>query len=234
MRQSYTDSRPRLRAKTIVLPPGIDVDRFDPSHCAPATRQRLRQQWGISPDCSLVGIVGNLNPMKGHTYFIEAAHQIKQRVPNTKFVIVGRKVDSAPGYWEGLHNLAARLELSENLVFTDYQEDIPAVLSAFDVFVLSSVLESCPNVVLEAMAMKIPIVATDVGAVTELLDDGKVGTIVPSADTTAIAGAVLAWLTRSTGEIETITDAARKRVETFFGLDRITCLQLEVYEALTG
>jgi glycosyltransferase involved in cell wall biosynthesis len=181
-----------------------------------------------------VGIVGNLNPMKGHTYFIEAAHQIKQRVPNTKFVIVGRKVDSAPGYWEGLHNLAARLELSENLVFTDYQEDIPAVLSAFDVFVLSSVLESCPNVVLEAMAMKIPIVATDVGAVTELLDDGKVGTIVPSADTTAIAGAVLAWLTRSTGEIETITDAARKRVETFFGLDRITCLQLEVYEALTG
>jgi glycosyltransferase involved in cell wall biosynthesis len=234
LRQLYTDSWPRLRAKTVVLPSGVDITKFDPSRYDASVGRELRRQWGVPVDCPLVGIVGNLGRMKGHAYFIKAAHQVKQQVPKAKFVVVGRRIDSVPGYWETLQSLTARLRLTEDVIFTDYVEDIPAVLSAFDVFVLSSVLESCPNVVLEAMAMRIPVVATDVGAVPDMLDAGNVGMIVPPADPAAMARAVLTCLAMPTGQVATITDAARKRVETLFGLDRIVHLQLKVYEALVG
>ena len=234
LRQSYTDSWPKLGAKMVVLPSGVDTAKFDPSRCNPSTRKGLHRRWGIPGGCPLVGIVGNLGRMKGHTYFIEAAHQIKQQAPKAKFVVIGRRIDSVPGYWETLQSLTAKLGLSEDLVFTDYVEDIPAALSALDVFVLSSILESCPNVVLEAMAMRVPIVATDVGAVPEMLDAGKVGMIVPPADAAAISRAVLACLAMPADEVATITSAARKRVETLFGLDKITRLQLETYDVLIG
>jgi glycosyltransferase involved in cell wall biosynthesis len=233
LRQSRTASRPRLHAKTTVLYPGIDLGRFDPTRCTPAARQQLRRQWGVAPDSPLVGIVGNVNRLKGHTYFIEAAGQIARQTPNARFAIVGRRIDSDPGCWEGLQNLIARLGLSRKVIFTDYQEDIPAVLSALDVFVLSSILESCPNVVLEAMAMRIPVVATDVGAVSELLGDGEAGILVPLRDAEAIARGVLACLARPAGEIQAVTDVARKRVETLFELDKIARLQLELYGSLT-
>jgi glycosyltransferase involved in cell wall biosynthesis len=234
LRQLRTGPWPRLHDKTVVLYPGIDLDRFDPGRCSPAGREQLRSRWNVSGDSPVVGIVGNVNRLKGHNYFVEAACQIKQQVPNARFVVVGRQVDSDPKCWEGLKALIARLGMGPELVLADYQQDIPAVLNAMDVFVLSSTLESCPNVVIEAMAMKIPIVATDVGAVAELLDDGKGGTIVPPHDARAIAEAVLTCLKRSRDEIRSVVDAARKRVETCFDLGRIARLQLDIYEDLVG
>jgi glycosyltransferase involved in cell wall biosynthesis len=234
LRRLRTSSHPRLQAKTIILYPGIDLNRFDPARSDASTRQRLRRQWGIPPESPLVGVVGNVNRVKGHTYFIQAAHQVKQRIPHAKFVIVGRRIDTDPGCWEGLQSLTAELGLTDDLVFADYQEDIPGVLSTLDVFVLCSILESCPNVVLEAMAMKVPIVATDVGAVAELLGEGEAGVIVPPRNADAIANAILIWLTNPAPEVAAVTDRARKRVETLFELGRMARLQLELYEVLAG
>ncbi len=234
LRRARTGSRRWLDARTVVLHPGVDVHRFDPCRCAPAVRQQLRRQWGVPPESPLIGVIGNVNRLKGHTYFLEAAHQIKQRAARARFVIVGRRVDSNPGYWESLQNLTARLGLERELLFAGYQEDITAVLSALDVFVLSSVHESCPNVVLEAMAMRVPIVATNVGAVAELLGDGATGILVPPHDPGAIADAVLVCLNRPARDAQAVTNMARKRVETLFGLDRIAGLQLQLYEALPG
>jgi glycosyltransferase involved in cell wall biosynthesis len=231
-KSSQTSLYPRLRDKTVVLYPGVDLDRFNPDRVDASVREGLRQQWGIPPDCTLVGTIGNLNQVKGHIHFIEAARQIKQQSPRTRFLVVGRRLDSAPGYWELLQELTTRLGLTHDIVYVDFQEDVPAVLKTLGIFVLPSLLESCPNAVLEAMAMKVPVVATDVGAVAELLDEGRMGTLVPPGDATAIAGAVLACLERSAGEIKIVTDAARKRVETQFGLDKIARLQLQVYETL--
>ncbi len=234
LRQSRTAGRPRLHAKTTILYPGIDLEKFDPARCTPAARQTLREQWGVASDSPLIGVVGNVNRLKGHTYFIEAAGRILREVPNARFAIIGRRIDSNPGCWQELQGLTNRLGLSRNVIFTDYLEDIPAVLRALDVFVLSSVFESCPNVVLEAMAMKVPVVATDVGAVPELLGDGAAGIIVPPRDAGAIARGVLTCLARPIPETRDITDVARKRVETLFGLDKIARLELELYYALAG
>jgi glycosyltransferase involved in cell wall biosynthesis len=234
LRQSRTGSRPRLYAKTIVMHSCVDTAQFDSARWAPTARQELRRKWGVPPNDPLVGIVGNVNRLKGHKYFIEAAAQVKQRVTNAKFAIIGRRIDSDPGYWEDLHALIAQLGLGQDLIFTGYQENIPAVLNALDVFVLASVLESCPNVVLEAMAMKVPVVATDVGAVAELLGDGEAGIIVPPRDSGAIAEAVLQCLTKPADEIQVVKDTARNRVETEFALDRIAQRQMDLYEELSS
>jgi glycosyltransferase involved in cell wall biosynthesis len=98
--------------------------------------------------------------------------------------------------------------------------------------VLASILESCPMVVLEAMAMKVPVVATDVGAVAEMVENGRSGTVVPVEDADAIARAVAGYLTQPPERVRAVTDAARKRVEAAFALDRIAYRQKQLYDAV--
>jgi glycosyltransferase involved in cell wall biosynthesis len=147
--------------------------------------------------------------------------------------VVGRKLDTDPDYWEQMQQLAAECGLKEDLIFAGFQEEIAGLLSSWDVFVLSSVLESCPNVVLEAMAMRVPIVATDVGAVSELVLDGRTGFVVPPHDAEALARAVLAYLAMPKEQVLNMTDTARKRVEDMFGVDIMAWQQFQVYERVS-
>ncbi|HPC94599.1 MAG TPA: glycosyltransferase [Sedimentisphaerales bacterium] len=229
LRQARTASHPLLRQKAAVLHTGTDTTVFDPDRYGAEVRRRVRRQWDIPPGSPLVGIVGNLNPFKGHGDFLRAAAQIKKQVPDARFIIVGRRLTTAPGYWERLQQLTAALGLEHDVIFTGFRDDIPSILAALDVFVLASIRESCPNAVLEAMAMKVPVVATDVGAVSELVADGRTGTIVPPHSPEAIAAAVLEHLARTPDQTEAMTSAARRRVQTEFSLDRIAQRQQELY-----
>ena len=99
-----------------------------------------------------------------------------------------------------------------------------------DVFVLPSILESCPMALLEAMAMQVPVVTTDVGAVREIVDHGRTGFVVPPRDPEAIAEAVLAILAESPEQVREMVGQARKTVEERFAVDTIAEQQLQVYE----
>lgn len=230
LRQTRTASYPLLREKTKVLCPGTDTTVFDPDRYGADVRSRMRQQWRIPTDSPLIGVVGNLNPFKGHEDFLQAAATIKKRLGNARFVIVGRRLPTAPGHWERLQSLTVKLGLEADVVYTGFCDKIPAVLAALDVFVLPSTRESSPNVVLEAMAMRVPVVATDVGAVSELVRDGVTGTVVPPRQPDALAGAVLEMLARSPEERRQITEAARKAIHTRFSLDATARRQRELYE----
>jgi glycosyltransferase involved in cell wall biosynthesis len=232
LREVRTGFNPTLRCKTVVLYPGVDLQEFDPARYDVAARARLRAELGIPPDCPLIGTIGNINRFKGYTYFIQAAKLIKAQVKTAKFLIVGRKLDSDPQYWERLQQLAADGDLTDSVIYAGFREDIPAILSALDVFVLSSVLESCPNVVLEAMAMKVPVVATDVGATSEQVIDGRTGILVPSADASAMAEAVLTYLRKPRAETEEMLNAARERVKTVFSLGQTVERQKRLYANL--
>jgi glycosyltransferase involved in cell wall biosynthesis len=232
LRRSRTDGDARLRRKTVVLPSAVDTSRFRPEGYGLPERQRIRQELGVSAECVLVGSVGNINRFKGYTYLVEAAAAIKKQMPAARFLIVGRPLDTDPGYWEQLQELAARLGLTEDFFYPGFRDDIPAVLSALDVFVLPSVRESCPMAILEAMAMQVPVVATDVGAAAELVLDGQTGLVVPPGNPEALAGAVLACLKKSPAEVRAMVEAARKRVESRFAVDIIARRQLQVYESL--
>jgi glycosyltransferase involved in cell wall biosynthesis len=232
LREVRTGFNPRLRDKTVVLYPGVDLAEFDPARYDAGTRARLRAEWGVPPDGLLIGTIGNINRFKGYTYFLQAARLIKEQAKTARFLIVGRKLDTDPGYWEQLQRLAAEGGLADSVTYTGFREDVPAVLSALDVFVLPSVLESCPNVVLEAMAMKVPVVATDVGATSEQLIDGATGLLVPSADAAALAAAVLAYLRKPRAEVDRMLRAARQRAEQVFSLDKTVERQKHLYAEL--
>lgn len=232
LRHTRAASHPMLQQKAAVLHTGTDTTVFDPDRYGPEARRRVREHWQIAPTCPLIGTIGNVNPFKGHEDFLRAAARIKERAGDARFIIVGRRLTTAPGYWEHLQQLTVELGLRADVIYTGFCDDIPSTLAALDVFVLSSICESCPNVVLEAMAMKVPVVATDVGAVSELVADGRTGTIVPPHDPDAIAAAVLDHLARTPEQVEAMTDAARQRVLAEFSLDRIARQQQALYIAL--
>jgi glycosyltransferase involved in cell wall biosynthesis len=233
LRETRTRSDPKLSGKTVVLYPGIDLREFDPDRYDRQTRARLRAELGVPGDVPLVAMIGNMNRFKGHAYFIRAAQRIKEQVRAARFLVVGRKLDTDPSYWQQMQQLTVDCGLKDDLIFAGFREDIAGLLTALDVFVLSSVLESCPNVVLEAMAMRVPVVATDVGAVSELLLDGRTGFVVPPQNAEAIARAVLAYLTMPQEQVRNMTDAARKRVENMFGVDIMAGQQYQVYERVS-
>ena len=228
--RKLTQSNPRLREKTMVLPSGVDTAKFTPEGSSLESRRRLRQELGLPADCTLIGTVHNVNRLKGFTYFIEAAARIKSRVPSAKFAIVGRKLDTDSGYWDQLQRLTEQLGLKQDITFTGFREDVPAILSALDVFVLASLEESCPVALLEAMAMKLPVVATDVGAVSEMVSDGRTGFVVPPRDPQAIADAVMKYLSMPGDQVRRMVEAARQSIEAEFAIDKIAWQQKRLYE----
>lgn len=232
LRLSRTAGNPRLRDKTSVLYSAVDTGRLVPEAYDAAERARIRAELGVPADCTLIGAVGNVNRYKGHAYFIEAAAKIIERLPDARFVVVGRRLDTDAGLGARLEQLTARLGLAQSVVFAGFRDDIPRVLAALDVFVLPSILESCPVALLEAMAMKVPVVATDVGAVREIVDSGRTGLVVPPGDAGAIADAVLAVLAKPRDEVRNMVDQARKTVESRFAVDTIARQQKHIYECL--
>jgi glycosyltransferase involved in cell wall biosynthesis len=232
LKRQHAAGDARLRAKTAVLYSGVDTHRFNPAGHGPERRRRVREELGLPPDCPLVGIIRNVNRFKGFTYFLEAAGQIKQRVPSAKFAIVGSKLDTDLAYWDELQQLTARLGLGGDVIYTGFRDDIPAILSALDVFVLASIEESCPVALLEAMAMEVPVVATDVGAVAEMVEHGRTGFVVPPRDSAAIAEAALRYLEGPPEQTRRMAQAARKKVEADFEIEIIAAQQQRLYKNL--
>jgi glycosyltransferase involved in cell wall biosynthesis len=232
IRQSRTAGYPRLRDKTCVLYSGVDTAQLVPEAYDAAERARIRAELGVPADCVLIGAVGNVNRFKGYTYFLQAAERIKEQMDRARFLVVGRKLETDVSHWEHLLQLMKGLGLTENVIFAGFRSDIPRVLTALDVFVLPSVLESCPVALLEAMAMKTPVVATDVGAVREIVDHGRTGFVTPSQNAGALAEAVLAVLAMPPEQVRAMVEGARKTVERRFTVDTIARQQLQVYESL--
>ncbi len=134
-----------------------------------------------------VGIVGRLAPEKGHIYFLQAASSIIKVRNDIRFIIAGG------GYLKDeLIETAKSLALSENVEFVGFFKDISDIMSRIDILALSSLTEGLPLVLLEGMAYGKPVVATDVGGVRELVEDGRIGFVVPSKDPEALAGAIMA------------------------------------------
>ncbi len=233
LKQLHTAGRPKLRDKTVVLYSGVDARRFAPDEHGAEQRRRVREELGLPAECTLVGTIRAIHRLKGYTYFLEAAAQIKSRISSAKFLIVGSRLDTDPGYWDHLQQLTEQLGLTQDVVFTGFREDIPAILSALDVFVLASIEESCPVALLEAIAMKVPVVATDVGAVSELVLDGRTGFVVPLRDGGAIAKAALTLLEMPREQLRAMVEAGRERVETTFDIDAIALQQRRIYESLS-
>ncbi len=166
--------------KMVVIPSGVDTDRFQP-----LPRVHFKARLGLPEDRLVVGVVTRMRVRKGVEEFIRAIGEVRQTRPEVHGVIVGEvSLD------DSLQDLVRSLRLETHLSLLGRRSDMPEVLSAFDVFVLSSHDEGMSNAILEAMAMEKPVVATDVGGTCEVVRHGHSGLLVPPKDPHALAVAV--------------------------------------------
>lgn len=170
----------KIAAKVIsVVPNGADID------AGSWNRDQVRQELGLRGHEFLIGTVSRLTEQKGTRFLIEALPAIVATHPEIKLVVVG---DGASR--KNLENQVAQLTLDRYVVFVGYQKDTEKYLTAMDLYVLPSLWEGMPIGVIEAMACSKPIVATAVGGVPEIIEDGITGHLVPPGEATGLTGAV--------------------------------------------
>jgi glycosyltransferase involved in cell wall biosynthesis len=144
----------------------------------------LRAAWGIAKDDLAIGVVGELIPLKGHLVFLEAFQQVVKRFFNVRAVLVGR--DSV-GYSATIRETADRLGIAERVVFTGFLHDMWAVYDALDIVVTPSHQEAFSLALAEAMSRGRPVIASAVGGMRELVQDGHNGFLVPAGDSNRLA-----------------------------------------------
>ncbi len=173
------------REKVVSIPTGVDVKRFDPER----VKGNIRKELGIEGDAPLIGSISIIRTEKGYPYLLEAAQEILKVKPKARFLIVGYEPKG-----DTLAQEVRKRGLEDKVIMPGLREDIPEILASLDLFVLSSLREGVPQGVAQALAMKKPVVATDVGGVPELVKDNQTGLLVPPADSEALAKAILELL----------------------------------------
>jgi glycosyltransferase involved in cell wall biosynthesis len=222
------DGLPWARRKVRLVYNGIDAERVRPSDGS-----KVRRELAIDESAFVVGTVGRLQAEKGTRYLIEAAPAIAERIPQARFLIVGGTLDPADSYGRELEVLASRLGVAGRTLFTGFKSDVTEYLAAMDVVVFPSLREGLPLAVAEAMAMEKPVVATRVGGVPEMIDDGRNGKLVAPRDSAALAGAVVALRQTWPAALE-MGRAARLAVEFKFDLTRHIQGIQAIYEELVS
>jgi glycosyltransferase involved in cell wall biosynthesis len=184
-----------------IIPNGIDLSMFP-------VRQRSARPTKIT-------MVACLRQEKRIEVLIASVPRILTRYPDVEFQIVG---DGRCR--EQLMEVATALGVLPQVRFMGHRDDVPAILSESDLFVLPSESEASPNVILEAMAAGLPVVASNVGGIPELVTDGVTGSLVPPADSDALAAALLDLLDHP-GRATAFGQAGRARIEQEYSFDRM-------------
>jgi glycosyltransferase involved in cell wall biosynthesis len=168
--EDIAEREPIPRKRMRVVYNGIATTRFD----GVDARASVRHEFGIPEDAFLAGMVANLIPYKGHTEVVSAASEVIREHPGAHFLFAGRD----DGIGTRLKEQAASLGISERIILAGIRSDIPELMSAMDLLVCASHEEGFSNVLLEAMACGLPIVATRVGGNPEAVEDGVTGILV--------------------------------------------------------
>ncbi|MCL5960304.1 MAG: glycosyltransferase family 4 protein [Chloroflexi bacterium] len=205
-------------AKISVVPNGIDAGAV-----ANRARGASRDALGIREDEPLVVQVGRISTQKGPGYFMRAAAKALERNQSIRFLLVG----DGPLRAE-MELLAKSLGVARNVLFLGWRDDVVQVMSCADVVALSSLWEGLPYVLLEAMALGKPVVATDVGGNPEIVENERTGFIVPPRDEMSLAQGVLR-LTEDPTAARRMGEAGRQRASEHFSLSKMMKLTEEVY-----
>lgn len=202
--------------KSLFLGNGVDLKRFDPSAVSAERLAALRDDLGIPEGSFVVGAVGRLVAEKGYRELFAAAEEVRQVMPNTRFVVLG-----APDLEKADAITSAEIERAQkDVIFTGWVDDVRDLLALMDVFVLPSWREGQPVSAIEASAMARPIVVTNIRGCREVVTDGEDGLLVPPRDASGLAAAI----TRLLGDAslrDRLGKAARKRAVAHFDEQKI-------------
>jgi glycosyltransferase involved in cell wall biosynthesis len=183
---------PDTRNVRTLYNPGPDLDRFDPQRADDGGA--VREQFGIGPDAFVVGLVSKFSPKKGHLSLVEAARMIRNCHPDMRvaYVVVGGTVPGHEDYIGLVKGKVAEYGLQDSFIFAGVQHDIPGLMAAADVMVhIPTHEDPFPGVVLEAMAMKKPVVAFASGGIGEQFENGRSGILLGKGDVRALGGTLV-------------------------------------------
>ena len=220
--------------KLAYLGNGVDIDRFHRERLNPIHQSELRQSLGIPETANLiVGTIGRLTRKKGSGYLIEATAKLVDKFPNLHILIIGGQLSSDPEPFQTeLMAKISNLGIENHVTLTGDRQDIPEVLGLLDVFTLPTFThEGLPRSILEAMAMGLPVVTTDIRGCREAVLQEKTGLIVPSQDSDRLAEALAIML--SNPELrEAYGNQGRRRVTTEYNEDFVFERLTKYYQEL--
>ncbi len=212
--------------KFVTIPSGIVLSVFRTIRANPAVK---RKELGLPADGPVIGTVGRLVQIKGHEWLLKAAPRVLAEFPHATFVFLGE----GP-LLSQLEKLADGLGISGRVLFLGARQDVPECLATFDLFAFPSLNEGMGRALIEAMAARLPVVATAVGGIPDIVVNGESGVLVPPKDALALADAVCGIL-RDPGKRRAYGEAAQRRVDERFDVEamvrKIERLYDEVWDA---
>lgn len=214
------DGIPESKIHTIYE--GTDLKRFE----LEGTKEEWKEKLGFRKDKFLAGIVAHLADHKGHIYLIESAKILKERGVNLEILIIGDGELK-----DFLVSKTEELGVKEIVKFLGFRNDIPQILKAIDLFVLSSYLEGLCTSLLDAMASKLPIVATRTGGIPEAVEDGVNGILVPPRNPSALADAIYHFYTNR-NLLREMGERGYERAKRLFSVDAMVENTLSLYSKL--
>lgn len=180
---SFGNIYPIIESKSKVIYSSVDTEQFAPKNRSEIIRRELG---AASPDTQLIGIVARLQRVKGQRYFIQAAKEVLAEFTNAKFLIIGK------GNTDKLRRMAEELGIEDAISFIGFRNDINQVIASLDIGVIASIgSEGSSRIAFEYMASGVPVVATKVGGIPEIIEDGKTGLLIEPRDYKQISRAVL-------------------------------------------
>lgn len=183
--QSQLTSQGIGQARITTLPNAVAFENFIRTQ----NNNSFRAELGVQSGTALLANIGRLSPEKGQAEFIRAAVSVARVFPDIRFILIGIGPDQA-----SLEQLALDSGIADKVVFCGYRSDMSRIYSSLDLVVQSSFTEGMPNVILEAAAMEIPVIATRVGGTSEIIEHGVSGTLVRPGETEELAAAMLSFL----------------------------------------
>jgi glycosyltransferase involved in cell wall biosynthesis len=215
--------------KITVLGNGIDLTRFDPERIEVSRRKELRAAWGLPDDAVVCGVVGRLVWEKGYREILFASRALRHRFPNLHFVIIGPSDDDKSDGLTTADRLAAMRD--GNVTFAGMRDDVDECYTAFDLYALASYREGFPRSAMEAAAMGLPVVATDIRGCRQVVDDGSNGFLVAVKDGPALAGAIEKLA--ADADLRTrMGDAGRAKAHADFDQQRCIDITIDTYTRL--
>ncbi|MGB5874844.1 MAG: glycosyltransferase family 4 protein [Bacteroidota bacterium] len=161
---------PPDRVHTLHFP--VDTKRFDPDRVDP---QAVRREYGLDEKMHVVGFVGRFSPGKGHEELMTAAAILKNRYRNVRYLVAGEASYGEEPYEREIKSLARESGVDDIIIFTGFRTDIPEIMAAVDIFAFPSHAEAFGMVLIEAMAMRCPVVSTNCDGVLDIVVDGVTG-----------------------------------------------------------
>jgi glycosyltransferase involved in cell wall biosynthesis len=211
-------------SKIITIPNSVPFQVFDNVNQSKVSR--LRRNWDFDNGIPVIGTVGRFVEPKGYPHLLDAMVRIQAHLPDVKVLLVGDGVLRRP-----MEEKAEALGLSDAVIFTGIRRDVPEILALLDVFVLPSLWEGLPIALLEAMAAGLPVVATRVGGVPEVVVDGVTGLLVPPRDPEALSEAILTLL-QDPDLRQKMGQAGQDRVREYFSVERMVKRTENLYASL--